>query len=106
MKLKARTREPQTQTYKQDGLLLFLDCLNTDIEVAENVTSFFVRRCVYFTFFGKSAWLISSGTSLIGYTGPDKPPSLMFVKSNAPLAEMSAPDNHLSDNKLPRKRPE
>ncbi|KAG2016790.1 hypothetical protein GB937_005991 [Aspergillus fischeri] len=31
--------------------LLFLDCLHAEVEVADTITTFFVRCCVYFTFF-------------------------------------------------------
>lgn len=104
MKLKTRAGEPQTRTHKQDGPLLFLDRLHADIDVGDNVTSFFVRRCVYFAFFGKSAWLTSSHISTTGHTGPEQPPSPMFVESDAPLADMPAPDHHPS-HEGPGERP-
>jgi hypothetical protein len=53
MKHRIRSGVPQTRTQKQDNTLLFLDYLYAEVEVAETITSFFVRRCVYFAFFGK-----------------------------------------------------
>lgn len=53
MKPRVRSGVPQTRTQKQDKALLFLDYLHADIKVADTITSFFVRRCVYFVFFGK-----------------------------------------------------
>ncbi|KAJ5318586.1 hypothetical protein N7476_005006 [Penicillium atrosanguineum] len=55
VKLQVRSGVPQTRTHNQDSPLLFLDRLYADIPVADTITSFFVRRCVYFAFFGKSA---------------------------------------------------
>lgn len=95
IKLKARAGEPQTRTHKQDGPVLFLDHLHADIEAADNVTSFFVRRCVYFAFFGKSAWLTGGPTNQTGNTGPDRPPSSMFVENDVALADTPAPDHNL-----------
>ena len=87
MKLKARAGEPQIRTHKQDGPFLFLDRLHAEVEVANNVTSFFVRRCVFFAFFGKSARFSVGNTSLAQDTGPDQgrgeiPPSPMFVEED------------------------
>lgn len=50
----ARSGVPQTRTRKQDNALLFLDYLHAEVEVADTITSFFVRPGVYFAFFGKS----------------------------------------------------
>ena len=45
---------PLAGDYKQDKSSLFLDKLhNTDDEQCDEITSFFVRRSVYFAFFGK-----------------------------------------------------
>lgn len=87
MKLKARAGEPQTRTHKQDAPLLFLDRLHANVEVADNITSFFVRRCVYFAFFGKSARFSASNTSQVRDTGPNQggggmPLSPMFVEED------------------------
>lgn len=54
IKLQVRSGVPQTQTYNQDSPLLFLDRLYANIPFADTITSFFVRRYVYFVFFGKS----------------------------------------------------
>ncbi|KAJ6018563.1 hypothetical protein N7522_002027 [Penicillium canescens] len=100
MKLKTRSGEPQTRTHKQGGPLLFLDRLHTDVEVADNVTSFFVRRCVYFAFFGKSARIATSHVNQSEDIGPDQgmgemPPSPMFVEEDdPPVTHTPAPDPH------------
>lgn len=89
MKLRTRAGEPQTRTHKQDGPLLFLDRLHADVEVADNVTSSFVRRCVYFAFFGKSARVAPNNVNQAEDNGPDQgmgemPPSPMFVEEDGP----------------------
>ncbi|CAG8947720.1 unnamed protein product [Penicillium salamii] len=100
MKLKSRSGEPQTRTHKQDGPLLFLDRLHADVEVADNVTSFFVRRCVYFAFFGKSSRVATSNVDQAEDIAPDQgigemPPSPMFVEEDdPPVAHTPAPDPH------------
>ncbi|KAL4889154.1 hypothetical protein BDV59DRAFT_205428 [Aspergillus ambiguus] len=78
---RARCGMPRMRTHKQDSLLLFLDRLHADIEVADTITTFFVRRCVYFAFFGKPE---RSGPAEVGHTGPpDIPPgSPLFVGGN------------------------
>jgi hypothetical protein len=54
VKAHARSGAPQTRTHVQDAPLLFLDRLHADVDVADTITSFFVRRCVFFAFLGKS----------------------------------------------------
>ncbi|KAJ5569140.1 hypothetical protein N7450_011626 [Penicillium hetheringtonii] len=54
-KAHARSGIPRTRTHTQDAPFLFLDRLYAGVESADTITSFFVRRCVYFAFFGKSA---------------------------------------------------
>ena len=54
VKAHARSGVPQTRTHVQDAPLLFLDRLHADVDVADTITSFFVRRCVFFAFLGKS----------------------------------------------------
>lgn len=52
--VRARCGMPQTGTHKQDNQFLFLDKLHiNEVPVAKTVTTFFVRRCVYFAFLGK-----------------------------------------------------
>lgn len=98
MKLKTRAGEPQTRTHKQDGPLLFLDRLHADVEVADNVTSFFVRRCVYFAFFGKSARVTTSNVNQAKDNDPDQemgemPSSPIFVEEDGPpVTHTPAPD--------------
>lgn len=56
VKPQARCGMPRMRTHKQDSTLLFLDYLHADdMEVADMITTFYVRRCVYFAFFGKPA---------------------------------------------------
>jgi hypothetical protein len=54
VKAHARSGVPQTRTHVQDATWLFLDRLHDDVDVADTITSFFVRRCVFFSFLGKS----------------------------------------------------
>ncbi|KOC13279.1 hypothetical protein AFLA70_368g000561 [Aspergillus flavus AF70] len=54
VKARARCGTPQKRTQRQDSLHLFIDYLHKDeIIIADTITTFFVRRCVYFAFFGK-----------------------------------------------------
>ncbi|KAE8410244.1 hypothetical protein BDV36DRAFT_302927 [Aspergillus pseudocaelatus] len=54
VKARARCGTPQKRTHRQDNLHLFIDYLHKDeIIIADTITTFFVRRCVYFAFFGK-----------------------------------------------------
>ncbi|KAE8399106.1 hypothetical protein BDV37DRAFT_287936 [Aspergillus pseudonomiae] len=54
VKARAQCGTPQKRTHRQDSLHLFIDYLHKDeIIIADTITTFFVRRCVYFTFFGK-----------------------------------------------------
>jgi hypothetical protein len=54
VKAHARSGVPQTRTHIQDAPLLFLDRLHADVDAADTITSFFVRRCLFFAFWGKS----------------------------------------------------
>ncbi|KAJ5974799.1 hypothetical protein N7481_008506 [Penicillium waksmanii] len=54
VKAHARSGVPQTRTHVQDAPFLFLDRLHADVDAADTITSFFVRRCVFFAFLGKS----------------------------------------------------
>ncbi|PGG96174.1 hypothetical protein AJ79_09706 [Helicocarpus griseus UAMH5409] len=54
VKPQARCGMPQMRAHKQDSPLLFLDHLHTNTTpAADTITTFFVRQCVYFAFFGK-----------------------------------------------------
>jgi hypothetical protein len=55
VKPRARCGMPRMRTHKQDTPLLFVDRLHAEVGVADTITTFFVRRCVYFAFFGKPA---------------------------------------------------
>ncbi|KAI1829420.1 hypothetical protein DTO006G1_9636 [Penicillium roqueforti] len=82
VKMKVRSGIPQTRTQKQDNNMLFLDCLHAEVEVADTITSFFVRRCVYFAFFGKPT---QHGLTLDGdQPMSDEPQSPLFVEEEEP----------------------
>jgi hypothetical protein len=82
MKPRVRCGVPQARTQKQDNALLFLDCLRAEVEIADTITSFFVRRCVYFAFFGKPTQhrLTPDGDQPMG----DMPQSPLFVEREEP----------------------
>ncbi|KAL4891360.1 hypothetical protein BDV59DRAFT_68017 [Aspergillus ambiguus] len=81
---RARCGMPRMRTHKQDSLLLFLDRLHADVEVADTITTFFVRRCVYFAFFGKPARSGTAGDHT-GHPPTDNPPgSPLFVGETRP----------------------
>ena len=64
---KARCGLPQVQTHRQDSPHLFVDQLHTDgVEVADKITTLFVRRCVYFAFLGKPSLYGSNDRDLRG----------------------------------------
>lgn len=82
VKRRVRSGVPQTRTQKQDNALLFLDSLHADVEVADTITSFFVRRCVYFAFFGKPT---QHGQNPDGdQPMADVPQSPLFVEEEEP----------------------
>ncbi|KAL4755928.1 DUF3723 domain-containing protein [Aspergillus foveolatus] len=81
VKPRARCGMPRMGSHKQDSLLLFLDHLHMDNpEVADTITTFFVRRCVYFSFFGKSAQPGPTGHCQTREHGADAPQSPLFVE--------------------------
>lgn len=71
----------QIGSHKQGSLLLFLDHLYMDNpEVADTITTFFIRRCVYFSFFGKSAQPGPTSHCQTREHGADTPQSLLFLE--------------------------
>ncbi|KAL2802958.1 hypothetical protein BJX63DRAFT_425661 [Aspergillus granulosus] len=64
-KLNARRGFPQQKANEHDRQFLFLDQLYERVPPCGKVTTFFVRQCVYFTFFGK----ISKGP-LLAFSQP------------------------------------
>ena len=55
---------PKPKDHEQDKLSLFLDKLHdTNEQQYPEITSFFVRRSVYFAFWGKSARIVNHGTA-------------------------------------------
>lgn len=88
MKPRARCGMPRTRTHKQDSPLLFLDRLHADdVGVADTITSFFVRRCVYFAFFGKPARPGPIDSDQTGESPEDIPWSLLFVVEDGPSGD-------------------
>ena len=88
VKPQARCRMPQTRTHKQDSPLLFLDHLHADnIGVADTITSFFVRCCVYFTFFGKPARHGPTDSDQTGESPGDMRWSPLFIVEEGPSGD-------------------
>ncbi|KAB8227896.1 uncharacterized protein BDW43DRAFT_292769 [Aspergillus alliaceus] len=85
VKARARCGTPQKRTHKQDNLHLFIDYLHNDeVTISQTITSFFVRRCVYFAFFGKP-WSHNRRHAIHG-GGPRRdspPPSPLFVRDDS-----------------------
>jgi hypothetical protein len=84
VKARARCGTPQKRTHKQDNVYLFIDNLHNDeITIADTITTFFVRRCVYFAFFGKP-WSYNRCHAVYGGGPPkDSPPlSPLFVRDD------------------------
>lgn len=88
VKPQARCGMPRIRTHKQDSPLLFLDRLHADdVGAADMITTFFVRRCVYFAFFGKCARPEpTNGDQTGGYPG-DIPCSPLFVGEDGPFGD-------------------
>ncbi|KAA8652086.1 DUF3723 domain-containing protein [Aspergillus tanneri] len=86
---RARCGMPRMRTHKQDSPFLFLDLLHADdVGVADTITTLFVRRCVYFAFFGKPTRPGPSGGDHTGETPGDIPPwSPLFVGEDGPSAD-------------------
>ncbi|KAJ0418856.1 hypothetical protein BJY00DRAFT_324647 [Aspergillus carlsbadensis] len=89
-----------------DSPLLFLDRLHADVEVADTITTFFVRRCVYFAFFGKPTQSGSGGDHTRHPPTDNPPASSLFVKQSRPsgndgLGASPAPRPHDRGELLP-----
>lgn len=85
MKPRARCGMPRIRTHKQDSPLLFLDRLHADdAGVSDTTTSFFVRRCVYFAFFGKPTQPGLTDSDPTGGSPGDMPWSPLFVTEDDP----------------------
>ncbi|KAL2812033.1 hypothetical protein BDW59DRAFT_155380 [Aspergillus cavernicola] len=102
VKPRARCGIPQMGAHKQDSPLIFLDHLHADgIEVADTITTFFVRRCVYFAFFGKSARPGPTDYNQTGETGGDTPWSPMFVGEDGPSSNHGSASHAAEPSGLP-----
>ncbi|KAL3439931.1 hypothetical protein BJX65DRAFT_291353 [Aspergillus insuetus] len=85
VKPRARCGMPRMGAHKQDSPWLFLDRLHADdVEAADNITTFFVRRCVYFAFFGKPARPRPTDYGQTGEPDGDMPQSPLFVGEDGP----------------------
>lgn len=86
VKPRARCGLPKMQTHKQDTPFLFIDHLHSEkLPVTNTVTTFFVRRCVYFAFFGKP----STFHPIDHYSGRDLSPGGMTSDTyEQPLAAL------------------
>ncbi|GAA87890.1 hypothetical protein AKAW_06004 [Aspergillus luchuensis IFO 4308] len=83
VKPRARCGMPQTRTHKQDSPLLFLDRLHADdIGVADTITSFYVRRCVYFSFFGRPALAGPTSSNQAEEASRNIPWSPLFIEED------------------------
>jgi hypothetical protein len=87
IKLRARSGVPQTRTHVQDAPFLFLDRLHADVDVANTITSFFVRRCVYFAFLGNSSKVEPSATTENEEGVEEMMESPLFVDNHGSLNE-------------------
>ncbi|KAJ5976578.1 hypothetical protein N7481_010285 [Penicillium waksmanii] len=90
VKTHARSGVPQTRTHVQDAPLLFLDRLHADVDAADTITSFFVRRCVFFAFLGKSSRVGPSSTTENGGMNADTEAegmlqSPLFIECHDPM---------------------
>ncbi|ODM19123.1 hypothetical protein SI65_05740 [Aspergillus cristatus] len=85
MKPRARCGMPRIRTHKQDSPLLFLDRLHAnDVGVSDTTTSFFIRHCVYFAFFGKPTQPGLTDSDPTGGSPGDMPWSPLFVTEDDP----------------------
>lgn len=105
VKPRARCGMPRMRTHKQDSPLLFVDRLHAEVEVADTITTFFVRRCVYFAFFGKPTRSGPTEAETNGETPGDRnipPLSPLFVGED----RLSVDDVTTAHAALPREPPQ
>ncbi|KAL4801661.1 hypothetical protein BDV18DRAFT_164709 [Aspergillus unguis] len=93
VKPRARCGMPRIRTHKQDSRVLFLHYLCADEgEATGTISTFFVRRCVYFAFFGRLPPSQSCETTNSGIFPRDAPPSSpLFVEEDSPLGNHDFP---------------
>ncbi|OJD10439.1 hypothetical protein AJ78_08556 [Emergomyces pasteurianus Ep9510] len=91
-KLNARCELPHSRAQQQDRQFLFINQLHTDeMPTGGKVSTLFVRRCVYFAFFGKPltspapqhTWV---GVAPLAGDPSNSPMSSLFVPDGSPLA--------------------
>lgn len=112
MTLQVRSGTPQIRTHEQDSPLLFFDRMYVDIAAADTITSFYVRRCVYFAFFGKPAQYAPTNQTREADEDEDQemrdqPRSPLFVQEDGPTsvdetALQSAPASESLQNEQQR----
>ncbi|CBF84445.1 hypothetical protein AN9021.2 [Aspergillus nidulans FGSC A4] len=79
---RARRGLPQVKAHAQDAPHLFLDKVHNEVTSSSaTLTTFFVRRCVYFAFFGKCS-LSGSRVRDLGPGGPPGDTPGLFVNEN------------------------
>ncbi|KAJ5917587.1 hypothetical protein N7466_011141 [Penicillium verhagenii] len=83
-KKESRYGHPQAKEQLQDRQFLFIDQIHGEsLSSVKKATSLFVRRSVYFTFFGKLPIpAMDNGDSVGDYPSPDLAMSPLFVPSN------------------------
>jgi Protein of unknown function (DUF3723) len=88
-KRKSRSGLPQVRTHKEDRMFLFIPNLHIEnIEQAEEITTFDVRRSVYFAFF--------DGSCATGYPSHQQPSDIQLTNSVSQtphLARLGHQDN-------------
>ena len=83
VKQKTRCGHPTMPALQQDRPLLFLDSLHAE-EVPDKVTTFFVRRCVYFAFFGPQPSFRQEGVATTAATPLELSMSPLFEPADSP----------------------
>lgn len=92
VKLKDRCGPPAIQAQRLDRLHLFLDRLHTEMPSQQHVSSFYVRQCVYYAFFGKPSVPRPHSTT----TGrpsselPSDRSSPLFVPDDSPRGDLES----------------
>jgi hypothetical protein len=104
---------PDEEAHARDRRCLYISNLQSDQEEqGESITSFFVRRSVYFAFFGRLAETSTthSNPAPPPNTGADQAPSSLFCETTAPEAGLETEQEGLGQNgveeRLDRERSE
>lgn len=102
--LKARCGPPREITHLSDQCRLFLDDIHAETRSKpRNVTSFYVRQCVYFAFFGRRP----IGPSNPEHSQETRPSSPLFVPAHSsPMTLDQAGSNRFHDSVRQQRRDE